>query len=76
MSGSWSPVSVAVDWIGDNIYVVDSLGQKIDVFDFEGVYYSIVVSSNLTSPVDIALDPTVGYMFITDNNRVVSIVID
>ena len=47
-SGSWSPVSVAVDWIGNNIYVVDSLGQKIDVFDFEGVYYSIVVSSNLT----------------------------
>ena len=69
--GSWVPVSVAIDWIGNNIYVVDSLGQKIDVFDFEGVYYSIVVSSNLTSPVDIALDPTVGYMFVTDNNRVV-----
>ena len=70
-SGSWSPVSVAIDWIGNNIYVVDALGQKIDVFDLEGVYYSIVVSSNLTSPVDIALDPTVGYMFVTDNNRLV-----
>jgi low density lipoprotein-related protein 2 len=71
LAGAWSPVSVAVDWIGNNIYVVDSLGQKIDVFDFDGVYYSIVLSSNLTSPVDIALDPTVGYMFITDNNRIV-----
>jgi low density lipoprotein-related protein 2 len=50
--------------------VVDGLGQKIDVFDLEGVYHSIVLSSNLTSPVDIALDPTVGFMFITDNNRV------
>jgi low density lipoprotein-related protein 2 len=44
--------------------------QKIDVFDFDGVYHSIVLSSNLTSPVDLALDPTVGFMFITDNNRV------
>lgn len=70
LPGAWSPISVAVDWIGNNLYVVDGLGQKIDVFDFEGVYHSIVLSSNLTSPVDIALDPTVGFMFITDNNRV------
>ncbi len=68
--GAWSPISVAVDWIGNILYVVDGLGQKIDVFDFEGVYHAIVMSSNLTSPVDIALDPTVGFMFITDNNRV------
>ena len=38
---------------------------------FLGLYSSIVVTSNLTSPVDIALDPTMGIMFITDNNRVV-----
>jgi low density lipoprotein-related protein 2 len=71
VSGAWSPVSVAIDWIGNNVYVVDALGQKIDVFDIEGVYYSIVLSSNLTAPVDIALDPTVGYMFITDDARIV-----
>ena len=71
MPGAWSPVSIAVDWIGNNIYVVDSLGQKIDVFDIDGLYNTIVISSNLTSPVDISLDPTVGLMFITDNNRIV-----
>ena len=37
----------------------------------EGLYTAIVVSSNLTSPVDIALDPIMGVMFITDNNRVI-----
>lgn len=71
LPGAWSPVSVAVDWIGNNLYVVDGLGQKVDVFDVDGVYHSIVVSSNLTSPVDIALDPTAGIMFISDHNRIV-----
>ena len=70
-TGAWSPSAVAVDWIGNNLYVVDSLGQKVNIFDMDGLYSSIVVTSNLTSPVDIALDPTVGVMFITDNNRVV-----
>ena len=70
LPGAWSPISVAVDWIGNILYIVDGLGQKIDIFDLDGVYHAIVLSSNLTSPVDIALDPTVGFMFITDNNRV------
>lgn len=70
-SGTWSPSAIAVDWIGNNLYVVDSLGQKVNIFDMEGLYSSIVVTSNLTSPVDIALDPIMGVMFITDNNRVV-----
>ena len=70
-TGAWSPVAVAIDWIGGNVYVVDALGQKIDVFDEENVYHAIVLGSNLTAPSDIALDPTVGFMFIADNNRVV-----
>ena len=70
-NGAWSPSAIAVDWIGENLYVVDSLGQKVNLFDMEGLYTAIVVSSNLTSPVDIALDPIMGVMFITDNNRVI-----
>lgn len=58
--GSWSPVAVAVDWIGDKLYVADSLGQKIDVFEIDGRWHSIVLGSNLTAPADICLDPTVG----------------
>ena len=70
MPGAWSPVAVAVDWIADNLYVVDTLGQKIDIFNIGGDYQAIVMSSNLTAPTDIALDPKVGLMFITDNNRI------
>ena len=68
--GAWSPVAIAVDWISSNLYVVDNLGQKIDILTLEGEYHTIVLSSNLTSPTDIALDPRVGLMFITDNNRI------
>ena len=70
LPGAWTPVAVAVDWVGNNLYVVDSLGQKVDLFDIQGVYHAIVVSSNLTSPVDVALDPLSGIMFVSDNNRI------
>ena len=55
--GAWKPESIAVDWVSDNLYVIDSLGQKIDIFDIEADYHAIVMSSNLTAPTDIALDP-------------------
>lgn len=60
IAGTWSPVAIAVDWVGDKIYVVDAIGQKIDVIEWDGRYNAIVLSSNLTSPADIALDPKVG----------------
>lgn len=68
--GAWLPVAVAVDWVGDKLYVADALGQKIDVFEINGKWHAIALGSNLTSPSDIALDPTVGYMFIADNTQV------
>ena len=63
-------MAVAVDWIANNLYVVDTLGQKIDIFSIGADYHAIVMSSNLTAPSDIALDPKVGLMFITDNNKI------
>ncbi|XP_015126789.1 low-density lipoprotein receptor-related protein 2 [Diachasma alloeum] len=69
-AGSWAPVAIAVDFIGRKLYVVDSIVQKIDVFELDGRYHGIVLGSNLTSPADIALDPTVGIMFIADNKQV------
>ncbi|XP_046609747.1 low-density lipoprotein receptor-related protein 2 isoform X1 [Neodiprion virginianus] len=70
LPGSWSPVAIAIDWIGEKLYVADSVGQKVDVFELDGRYHGIAVGSNLTSPADIALDPTVGLMFIADSKQV------
>lgn len=70
LSGTWSPVALAVDWVGDKLYVVDSVGQKIDVFELTGRWNAIVLGSNLTNPADIALDCLVGYMFVADGSQV------
>lgn len=70
LPGTWTPVAIAVDWVGDKLYVADSVGQKIDVFELDGRSHAIVLGSNLTSPADIGLDPLVGYMFIADSSQV------
>lgn len=60
LPGTWSPVALAVDWVGDKLYVADAVGQKVDVFELDGHWHAVVLSSNLSNPADIALDPTVG----------------
>lgn len=70
VAGSWAPVALAVDWVGDKLYVADAVGQKIDVFELDGRWHAVVLGSNLTSPSDIALDPTLGLMFVADSSQV------
>lgn len=60
LPGTWAPVAIAVDWVGDKLYVADAVGQKVDIFELDGHWHAIVLGSNLSSPADIALDPTVG----------------
>ncbi|CAG0878905.1 unnamed protein product [Cyprideis torosa] len=71
LSTAWKPVALAVDWVGNKLYVADSLGQKIDVFELDGRHHGIVLSHNLSSPSDVALDPLEGLMFISDGDRIV-----
>ncbi len=41
------------------------------MFELDGRNHAIVLGHNLTNPSDIALDPTVGLMFIADSTRLV-----
>lgn len=70
LPGTWAPVALAVDWIGDKLYVADYVGQKVDVFELDGRWHAVVLGSNLTSPADLALDPTSGLMFVADGGQV------
>ncbi|XP_055683188.1 low-density lipoprotein receptor-related protein 2 [Lutzomyia longipalpis] len=70
LPGTWAPVALAVDWIGDKLYVADFVGQKVDVFELDGRWHAVVLGSNLTSPADLALDPMSGLMFVADGGQV------
>lgn len=70
LPGTWAPVALAVDWIGDKLYVADFVGQKVDVFELDGKWHAVVLGSNLTGPADLALDPTSGLMFVADGGQV------
>ncbi|XP_015909717.1 low-density lipoprotein receptor-related protein 2 isoform X1 [Parasteatoda tepidariorum] len=70
VSFPWSPTAFAIDWIGNKIYVCDAVGQKIDVMELDGSRYAILISRNLSSPMDIALDPHLGLMFFSDADNI------
>ncbi len=55
------PRNLAVDWISNKLYIVETGSRRIDVSDFQGTYRTVVVADDLTLPIDVALDPLVGY---------------
>ena len=49
--------SLAVDWIGDNLYWVDTDAGVIEVADLDGRYRKPLFSINVDKPKAVALDP-------------------
>lgn len=65
-----NPVSLAIDYIGNKLYVADLGAKRIDVLELSGAHRAIVISRNLTAPLSIALDPPRGLMFFSDSKRI------
>ncbi|CAG7828356.1 unnamed protein product [Allacma fusca] len=57
---------LAVDWIGENLYWVESNLDQIEVAKLNGSYRKTLISGNMVSPRSIALDPRDGVLFWTD----------
>lgn len=51
------PENIAVDWVGRNLYWVDSVLQTIEVSTIDGQFRKILFNKNITSPRGLALDP-------------------
>ncbi|TKS67457.1 Low-density lipoprotein receptor-related protein 1B [Collichthys lucidus] len=60
------PSALAVDWIGKNLYWCDAERKTLEVSKANGLYPTILISSNLKNPSDLALDPQTGYVFWVD----------
>lgn len=56
--------NLAVDWLNFKLYILEAMVERIDVCDFSGANRITLVAENLQSPHGLALDPTVGCVYI------------
>lgn len=54
------PRNLAVDWITNHLYIVESGSRRIDISTFDGERRTVLIADGLTLPLDIALDPVRG----------------
>lgn len=57
------PQAMAVDFLTKKFYMVDQIAKTVDVMDFDGKHFGILLS-DLHDPHDIVLDIEQGFMFI------------
>lgn len=55
-----TPENLAVDWVNNKLYVVESSVNRIDMVNLDGTNRVTLIAENLGNPRGIALDPTVG----------------
>lgn len=65
-TGLGTAEGLAVDWMGENLYWVESNMDQIEVAKLNGLYRRTLVTQGMDSPRAISLDPRVGMMFWTD----------
>lgn len=61
-SGLANAEGLAVDWMGENLYWVESNLDQIEVARFNGSFRRSLVAGDLDSPRSIALDPRYGFV--------------
>ena len=59
MKGMLNPTAIAVDWIGNNLYILEKEGKRIDLVSITGNHQRNVISY-LVDPRDVVVDPNVG----------------
>ena len=72
-TGLPSPLSLAVDWVGKNIYVTDIVLHSLLVFDMNGRFFKTLIVDHVNQPRTLALCPQHGYIFYTVADRSASI---
>ncbi|XP_064419902.1 low-density lipoprotein receptor-related protein 1B [Latimeria chalumnae] len=61
-----APSALAVDWIGKNLYWSDTEKRTFEVSKLNGLYPTVLKSTGLKNPKDLALDPSTGYLYWID----------
>ncbi|XP_019628305.1 PREDICTED: uncharacterized protein LOC109472881 isoform X1 [Branchiostoma belcheri] len=61
-----TPESLAVDWIGDNLFWTDTGRRVIEMSKLDGSHRRTFLSVDLDKPRGLAVDPINGYLFLGD----------
>ncbi|KAL8183430.1 UNVERIFIED_CONTAM: Low-density lipoprotein receptor- protein 2 [Gekko kuhli] len=61
-----TPENLAVDWINNKLYIVETSVNRIDMVNLDGTSRVTLITEGLGNPRGIAVDPTVGYLFFSD----------
>lgn len=56
-SGVTVTESIAVDWVGRNLYWTDFVLETIEVSKMDGSHRTVLISENVTNPRGLVLDP-------------------
>lgn len=70
------PRNLAVDWIANLLYIIESGSRRIDVSTFDGERRTVLIADGLTLPLDIALDPVRGEMFFSNQFKLETAAMD
>lgn len=65
-TGLKSPEDLAIDWIGENIYITDAELNKIIVCHLDGSVCASLISNDIDLPRAIVVDPHQGILFWTE----------
>ncbi|CAF4051049.1 unnamed protein product, partial [Rotaria sordida] len=64
------PISIAIDWITNKIYIVEYELARIDLLSLDGkMMKTNIIINNLYQPVSIAIDPIAEYLFVADEGN-------
>jgi len=66
VTGLKSIEGIAVDWIAQNIYWIDSFYEVIEVARLNGEHRCVIISGDMGKPQSILVYPIKGYLFWTD----------
>lgn len=64
----WNPTVLRIDYITENMYILDGKAETINCIDIQGRFYGVVLS-DIQSPSDFLLDPEQGLMFIALSSK-------
>ncbi|VDK47362.1 unnamed protein product [Anisakis simplex] len=70
------PRNLAVDWITNHLYIIESGSRRIDVVTYDGNRRTVLLADHLTLPLDIALDPIRGEMFFSNQFKLETAAMD